>query len=188
MVQVVAGHGFEIDLKSHGAALGVGHLAEEVGLAAATDEFEVPLAGGAEELERGGQAVDGIACSPGVLVEGLDNGIDLGEGQAEAEAVDEFAVGEVGDDLAGAPLTGGDGRGDLLRGELAYGLVDEAGRGGEDGAGVLIGEEAGIGIEGHDDDGSMSFGLPTRRSTDERIEEGRGKASYGRAAQRCCRD
>ena len=151
VVEVVTGHGFEHDLESHGAALWVGQLAEEVGRAAGADELEVPLAGGAEELERGGQGVGCVTRGPGVLVKGLDDGVDRGEGLAEADAVVKLAVSEMGDDLAGAPLAGGDGRGDLLRGEPADGLVDEAGRGGEDGAGVLLGEEAGVGIEGHDE-------------------------------------
>lgn len=158
VVEVVAGHGFEIDLEGQGTALWVGQLAGEIGLAAVADEFEVPLARGAEELERGGQAIGGVARGPGVLVEGLDDGVDLGEGLAEAKAVDEFAVGEVGDDLAGAPLTGGDGCGDLLWRELANGLVDEARSGGEHGPGILVGEKACIGVESHGNDGSMSFG------------------------------
>lgn len=129
----------------------MGQLAKEVGPAAAADELQVPVACGAEELERGGQGVGGVAHGPEVLVEGLDDGVNLGEGLAEAEAVDELAVGEVRDDLAGAPLSEGDGGGDLLRGEPAAGLVDETGRGGEDSAGVLVGEEAGVGVEGHDE-------------------------------------
>ena len=157
MVEVVAGHGFEEDLEGQGAALWVGQRAVEVGLAAVADEFEVPLARGAEELERGGQAI-GVARGPGVLVEGLDDGVDLGESLAKAKAVDELAVGEVGDDLAGAPLAGGDGCGDLLWRELANGLVDEAGSGGEHGPGILVGEKACIGVESHGNDGSMSFG------------------------------
>ena len=163
MVEVVACHGFEKDLEGHGAALRMGQLAEEVGLAGASDKLEVPFARGAEELERGGQGVGTVARGPGVLVEGPDDGVDLGQGLAKAHAVVELAVGEVGDDLAGAPFgfsiyRRGDGCGDLLRGELADGLMDEARRGGEDGAGVLAGEEACIWVEGHADDGSMSFG------------------------------
>ena len=157
VVQVVTGHGLDDILERHGTAFGVGHLAEKVGLAAAADEPEIPLAGGAEELKRRGQGVDGVTRGPGVLVEGLNDGVGLGQGLSQAEAVDELAVGEVGDDLARAPLAGSNGRGDLLRGEAADRLVDEARRGGEDGAGVLIAEKAGVGVEGHGDDGTMSL-------------------------------
>ena len=47
----------------------------------------------------GGDA--GVCGSPLVLIEGLEDGGVLGEGLAQAEGKDEFAVGEVGDDFSG---------------------------------------------------------------------------------------
>ena len=59
----------------------------------------------------GSKLVGCVAFGPGVLVEGLDDGVGLaergGEGLAEAEGEDDLAVGEVGDDLADAPLARG---------------------------------------------------------------------------------
>jgi len=140
VVQVVASDHLEDRVEGLLAAFGVEGGPVELGLAEAADELEVPSAVRAEEFERRRHVVGGVVLGPGGLVEGLkDRGLvgGCGECLAEAEAEGEFAVGEVRDDLAWAPLAGGDGGFDLLRREGADGLVDEAGGGGEDGAGVL---------------------------------------------------
>jgi len=133
------------------AAFRVEGWAFEVGLAEGADKLEVPDTGGAEELERGRQVVGGVVLRPGGLVEGLEErgfAGGCGEGLAEPEAEGELTVGEVGEDLAWAPLARRDGSFDLLRGEGADGLVDQSGCRGEDGAGVVGAELDGVWV-GH---------------------------------------
>lgn len=82
----------------------------------------------------------------------------LSEGLAETEAEDHFTICEVGDDLAWGPFAWGDGGFNLLRGELADGLVDEAGGAGENGASVLLAQVGGVGVEFHGVERSMIGG------------------------------
>jgi hypothetical protein len=150
VVDVVAGHGLDNGPEGHGAALGVSGGAVAVGLVDGGEEFQIPVARGGEECECGGEVVGGVALGPHLLVEGLDDGVLFAEGLAEAEAEDEFAVGEVGDDLADAPLAGGGRRVGLGGGE---GLGDSAemvsGRG-DDGNGVSTFEEFSVRVEVHE--------------------------------------
>ncbi len=106
MVDVVASHGFYDGPEGHGSALGVGGGVVTVVLGDGGEEAQVPGAGGLEEGEGGVEVVGGVALGPAILVEGLDDGVLLAEGLAEAEAEDDLAVGEVADDLADAPLAG----------------------------------------------------------------------------------
>ncbi len=150
MVEVVPGHGFEQGLDGEVATFRVMRGTLEVGLAESADELEVPAPGGAEEFERGGGVVCGVALRPSVLIEGLQECWRAGrcrKGLAESEAVHELAVGEVRDDLARAPLAGSDGCLDLLRSERAERLVEEPWCGGEDGACILRAEICGVGID-----------------------------------------
>ena len=114
VVDVVAGHGFDDGPEGHGAAFGVGGAAVAVFLGDGVEEEQVPVAGGLEEGQGGFELVGCVAFGPGVLVEGLDDGVGLvergGEGLAQAEGEDDLAVGEVGDDLADAPLARGGAR------------------------------------------------------------------------------
>jgi len=141
VVDVVAGHGFDDGPEGHGAAFGVGGGAAAIVVGDGGEEEQVPVAGGLEEGERGFELVGGGAFGPGVLVEGLDDVVGLvergGEGLAETEGEDDFAVGQVGGDLADAPLAW-DGVGvDLGGGEVRGEGVETLRGGGEDGDGVL---------------------------------------------------
>ena len=84
------------------------------------------------------------------LVEGLDDGVGLagrgGEGLAEAEGEDDFAVGEVRGDLADAPLAGGRMGGDLGAGEAGGEGVETLGRCGQNGDRILAVKIAGVGV------------------------------------------
>jgi hypothetical protein len=148
VVDVVAGHGFYDGPESHGAAFGVGGAAAAVLLRDGGEEEQVPVASGLEESERGFEVVGCVTFGPGVLVEGLDDGVGLGEsggeGLAEAEGEDDLAVGEVGDDVADAPLAGGGGSVDLSSCEAGGEGLETLGGGGEDGDGVLTVQVAGV--------------------------------------------
>jgi hypothetical protein len=150
VVDVVAGHGLYDGPEGHGAALGVGGAAAAVVLRDGVEEEQVPVAGGLEESERGLEVVGCVAFGPGVLVEGLNDGVGLGEcggkGLAEAEGEDDFAVGEVGDDVTDAPLTWRGGSIDLGFGETGGEGLEALGGGGEDGDGLLTVQIAGIRI------------------------------------------
>ena len=146
VVDVVAGHGFDDGPEGHGAALRVGGGAVAVVLGDGGEEEQVPVAGGGEEGQCGFRSVGGVAFGPGVLVEGLDDGVLLGEGLAEAEGEDELTVGEVGDDLADAPFAGGRGRVELRAGEAGGEGVEALCGGGKDGDGVLAVQAAGVRI------------------------------------------
>ena len=150
VVDVVSAHGFDDGPEGHGAAFGVGGGAAAVLVGDGVEEEEVPIAGGSEEGQGRLELVDCVALCPGVLVEGLNDGVRLtergSEGLAQAEGEDDLAVGEVGDDLANAPLARG-GRGvDLLGGEVGGEVVDAIGRGFEDRDGILTVKVAGVGV------------------------------------------
>ncbi len=70
----------------------------------AFDQLEVPRAKAAIGGEGGGAIVDRVDLRPSLLVEGLDDRVGSGESLAEPEAEGDFAVGQVGDDLAGGPF------------------------------------------------------------------------------------
>ena len=144
----MAGHGLYDGPEGHGAAFGVGGAAAAVVLRDCVEEEQVPVAGGLEESERGLEVVGCVAFGPGVLVEGLDDGVGLGErggeGLAEAEGEDDFAVGEMGDDVADAPLSWGRGCIDLGAGETGGEGLKALGGGGEDGDGLLTVQIAGV--------------------------------------------
>lgn len=106
MVHVVPRHSFDDGLNGHLAALGVGELLREIGGRNGVEESEIPAAGGLEDLERGAGVEAGVGHRPGVLVEGLDDVVRLGERLAEAESEDDLAIGEVAKDFGGAPLAG----------------------------------------------------------------------------------
>src|SRR5580704_12088630 len=141
VVNVVAGHGFYDGPEGHGAAFGVGGAAAAVVLRDGVEEEQVPVAGGLKESERGLEVVGGVAFGPGVLVEGLDDGVGLGkggsEGLSQTEGEDDFAIGEVGHDVADAPLARGGGSVDLGAGEACGKGLETCGGGGEDGDGLL---------------------------------------------------
>ena len=150
MVDVVAGHGLYDGPEGHGAALGVGGAAVAVVLRDGSEEEQIPIAGGLEEGQRGSELVCLVTLGPGVLVEGLDDGVGLvkrrGEGLAEAEGEDDLAIGEVGDDVTDAPFAWGWWSIDLSTGEVGRKGLEALGGGGEDGDGVLTVQVAGIRI------------------------------------------
>jgi len=110
VVDVVTGHCFDDGPEGHGSAFGVGGGAVTIVLGDGGEVEEIPVAGGLEEREGGFEVIGAVALGPGLLVEGLDDGVGLigrsREGLAEAEGEDELAVGEMGGDLADAPLVG----------------------------------------------------------------------------------
>jgi hypothetical protein len=71
------------------------------------DEAQVPAADGGEGDDGVGRGDGGVVGGPLVLVEGLDDVMIFGEGLAEAEGEDGFAVGEVTEDVAWGPFAGG---------------------------------------------------------------------------------
>ena len=85
----MAGHGFDDGPEGHGAALGMGGAAVAVVLGDGGEEQQVPVARGLEEGEGRLEMIGGVAFGPGVLVEGLDDGVGLvergGEGLTESE-------------------------------------------------------------------------------------------------------
>jgi hypothetical protein len=150
VVDVVAGHGFDDGPEGHGATLGVGGTAAAVVVRDGGQEEEIPVAGCLEESHCGLELVGAVACGPDVLVEGLDDVVGLaeggGQGLTEAEGEDDFAVGEVGGDLADAPFTRGGVSVDLGGGEVCGEGSEAVGGTAEDGNGVLTVEVAGVWI------------------------------------------
>jgi hypothetical protein len=150
VVDIVAGHSFYDGPEGHGAALGVSGGAVAVFLRDGGEEEQVPVAGCLEEGETGFKVVGGVAFAPGFLVEGLDDGVglvELGcEGLAEAEAEDDLAVSQVGDDFADAPLARGRGSIDLGSGQAGSEGLETLGGGGQDGDRVLSVKVLGVGV------------------------------------------
>lgn len=151
VVDVVAGHGLDDGPEGHGAAFGVGGGVVPVVFRDGGEKEKVPVADGVEESERGFEAVDGVTLGPGLLVEGLDDVMRLagdggGEGLAEAEGEDHLRVGEVGDDVADAPLAGGGWSVDPRVGEMSREGVEALGGAGEDGDGVVAVEILCVGV------------------------------------------
>ena len=85
--------------------------------------------------------IDGVALRPGVLVKGLDDVVGLvgwgSEGLAQSEGKDEFAVSQVGDDVADAPFAGRGWVINLCAGETSGEGVKSFGGAGKDGDGVV---------------------------------------------------
>ena len=150
VVDVVAGHGFYDGPEGHGATLGVGGGAVAVVLRGGSEEEQIPVAGGLEKGQCGLEMVGCVTLSPGILVEGLDDGVGLverrSEGLAEAEAEDDLAVCQVRGDFADAPLTRGGGSIDLRTGEAGGEGLEALGGGGKDGDRVLTVQVAGVGV------------------------------------------
>ena len=146
----MAGHGFDDGPEGHGAALGMSGGAVALVVGDCGEEEQIPVAHGLEESERGFDMVDGVALRPGVLIEGLDDVVRLveggGQGLTEAESEDCFGVGEVGDDVADAPLTGGWWGVDLGSGEVGGEGVEVFGGGGEHRNGVVAVEVFCVGV------------------------------------------
>jgi len=146
----VARHGFDDGPEGHGAAFWVGGGAVAVVAGDSGEEEQIPVAGGLEEGHCGFELVGLIARGPGVLVEGLDDGVGLvergSEGLAETEGEDDLAVGEVGGDLADAPFVWCGVSVDLCFRETGGEGTDAFGGGGEDRDGVAVTEVAGVGI------------------------------------------
>ena len=94
---------------------------------------------GEAEPERRGDAVGEFG--PELFFVGLDRGIVLGEGEAEAAVGIDVAVGDVVDELANGPAAVAIGRGELLVGEAAERLAEFERRVLDhfDGGGALIG-------------------------------------------------
>ena len=150
VVDVVAGHGFYDGPEGHGAALGVGGAAMAVVLGDSREEEQVPVAGGLKEGERGFELVRCVAFGPGVLVKRLDDGVGLAERRSEslaqAKREDDFAIGEMGDDVADAPLAWGGGSVDLSASESGGEGLETLGGSGEDGDGVLTVQVGRVGV------------------------------------------
>jgi len=151
VIPVVAGHGFEDDRESHGAALGMGdRLAGRIGRDVA-NEGQIP---GAQNGEGGEGLLSrdvGVGSGPAVLIEGLEDVMIFSEGLAEAKGEGDFAVGEMAEDLSSGPFAGRRSAIDALRANGMYEGFERRGSCGEDlrnlgegGSGV---EEAGVGVE-----------------------------------------
>ena len=121
VVDIVASHGFDDGPEGHGAAFGVGGATVAVVLGDGVEEEQVPVAGGLEERHGGFKLVCLVTPGPGVLVEGLDDGVGLiefgSESLSEAEGKDDFAVRQVGGYFANAPFSWSGAGVDLSVGE-----------------------------------------------------------------------
>lgn len=152
VMAVVAGNGFEDDLEGDRAALGVGGGTGEIVGLYGGEEADVP---GAEALVgelRRGEVVGGVAVAPTILIEGLEGGVVGGEGLADAPAPHEFAIGEVGHELAEAPLLFAWGVIDLFRGVGGEELAEVGGGFADDTDGFAAFEVVRVGILFHGDD------------------------------------
>jgi hypothetical protein len=166
VIDIVAGHGFDDGPEGHGAALGVGGDAVAVGFCDGAEEAEIPFAGILEEIERLRKIVCGIALCPGLLVEGLDDRVGLvwrgAERLAKTKRKDEFAVGQVGDDLTDAPFVRSWSVVDLLDGEGSEDAAKTQCGSEEDWDRVLPVEESGVRIEFHSEKVSRVVGGESR--------------------------
>ena len=141
VVDVVSTHGFDDGPEGHGAAFGVGGGAAAILSGNGCEEEEIPVAGGLEEGECRFERVGLVAFGPGVLVEGLDDGVGLvqswGQGLTKAEGEDDLTVREVGGDLTDAPFAGGGAGVDLRFREVGGEGANVVGCRGEDGDRIL---------------------------------------------------
>ncbi len=152
VMAVVAGDGFEDGLEGEGAAFGVGGRSDEVGGLNGGEEADVPGAEGLVGGLGGGEVEGGVAVAPAVLVEGLEGRAIGGEGLADAPAPDDLTVGEVGHELAQAPLIGAGGAVDLIGRIRGEEIVEPRRGGGDDVDGVVAFEVMGVGIFFHAND------------------------------------
>ena len=71
----------------------------------AANQCDVPAADGREHRERGGRVICSVDFRPLVLIEGLDDVMVLGERLAQTVREDDFAIRQMADDFAYAPLS-----------------------------------------------------------------------------------
>src|SRR5258708_35240596 len=101
---MVAGDGFDQNLECHRSALRMAkRLGERVG-GHGPCECDVPLAKGRKNRQRGGCVVSRISARPSFLVEWLDDMMVLGQRLAQTKGKDRLAIGQMAEDLAGAPF------------------------------------------------------------------------------------
>src|ERR1700733_12552349 len=106
VVPVVSRHGFHDGLKRHGAALGMRHWSGQIGRFHGLDQRYVPGAHSRQRRQRQLGIARRITFRPQILIEGLDDVMILSQSLLEAEAEHNFGVGQMGNDIASAPLTG----------------------------------------------------------------------------------
>ena len=145
VIQIVAGHRFDDGGECHGAAFGVADLLGHHGRRLGLDEFDVGRADGGEHGKGSSDIGFGIGGGPGVLIERLDHVMGFGSGLPEAHGEGDFGIGEMGEDLAWAPLAFGARAidGGLVLGD---GIVQLLRGSGDDGEGILEAEEVCVGV------------------------------------------
>lgn len=149
VVDVVACHGFYDGPEGHGSALGVGGWAVMVGFGDGGEEAEIPVAGRLKERKGCDYIAGGVALSPTLLIEGLNDGVVFSERLAQTEREDKLAVGEVGEDLADTPFTGGRRVVELVVGQVGGELMEMIGCRGKDRDWVLTVKEFCVWVEFH---------------------------------------
>ncbi len=140
MVQIVPGHGFKLNLEREIATFRMVAAPLQIRLPQRSHQLQVPEARCTKDFKRGRKFITGVVLRPNILVERLETRWLIGwRGQylPNAKAVHQFAVGEMRDDLARAPLAGCDGCRDPLGCERGRRLLKQTGSRSENGACVL---------------------------------------------------
>ena len=154
MVSIVARYGLEDELQGEVAAFRMRGGAGEVFGLKGGEESNVPGANGFVGGLGGGEVVGGVAIAPAILIEGLERWIVCGERLAKAPAPDDLGVGEVGHQLAKAPLLLARGAVDLFRSVGGEELAEACGCLADDVNGVVAVKVMRVRILFHEVDGS----------------------------------
>src|SRR4051812_20768440 len=105
VIDVMPPHGFDNGLECHVAAFGMSHgLVESFGWKAAYQE-DIPIAYSFEGRKRSLGGVRRIRFCPVVLVKWLDHVMRFGQRLPDAVGKDQFAIGQVAEDLPNTPLS-----------------------------------------------------------------------------------
>lgn len=124
VVQIVAGHRVDDCLDGHVAALRMIRGFGELLRCERLNKLNVPVADRAESRERRVDIVGVVMLREPVLVEGLHDVPIFSHGLPQPEREDNFAIGEVADDLSRAPFPRRKRLVDALSAKLSRDIVE----------------------------------------------------------------
>ena len=99
VIEVVSAHCFNDALEGHGASFGVAYGFRKCLGGQGGDQLHVEMPQGSEGSEGGSGVIGGVIRGPGVLIEGLNDVVRLGQGLSKTEGKNDLAIGQMAHNL-----------------------------------------------------------------------------------------